>query len=307
MAGYGDLVFRAISRDFGCHLVYTEMISAEGLIRENRQTWNILDMENEPPPVGVQIFGNRADSLAEAARILQDQGAALIDLNLGCSVRKVVRSGCGASLLESPETLMSIARSLRKALTIPLTVKMRSGTERRPRCALEIGPMLEKEGVDAICLHPRTREQIFQGRADWRLIGELKGSVNIPVIGNGDVRTGTDARKMREETHCDGIMIGRGALGNPWLFMESQVALGEISRESVPPNTFGDRTNLALRHLEQMIHRKGEHTGMAEFRKHCVYYFTGYPGAREIRSKFFRLNRYEEAKEFLTRIACERV
>jgi len=303
MAGYGDLVFRAISREFGCHLVYTEMISAEGLIRKNRQTWSLLDMRNEIPPVGVQIFGNQVESLTEAARILEDQRAGLIDLNCGCPARKVVRSGCGAALLDSPETIIQIVRSLRKVLTIPLTVKMRSGTERSPRAVLEIGPILEKEGVDAICLHPRTREQIFQGKADWSLIGELKGSVNIPVIGNGDVKTGTDARKMREETHCDGIMIGRGALGNPWLFMEAQSALGEIPGERIPPDGFCDRIKLTLRHLKQMIQRKGEHTGMAEFRKHCVYYFKGYPGSREIRAEFFRLNRYEEAKEFLTTIA----
>jgi nifR3 family TIM-barrel protein len=205
--------------------------------------------------------------------------------------------------MDSPETIMQIVRSLRKVLTIPLTVKMRSGAKCRPRAFLELGPMLEKEGVDAICLHPRTREQIFQGMADWRLIGELKECVNIPVIGNGDVKTGTDARKMREETHCDGIMIGRGALGNPWLFTESQAALGEVPPDGAPPDTFRDRITLALRHLEQMIQRKGEHTGLVEFRKHCVYYLRGYPGAREIRSEFFRLNRYEEAKEFLTRIA----
>lgn len=300
LSGFSDRVFRDIARAFGCHLVFTEMISAEGLARNNRQTWNLLDTEGEEFPIGIQLFGQREEALAEAARLLVDRGAALIDLNLGCPVRKVVRSGAGASLLEEPTRIINIVRSLRKAVSLPLTVKMRSGTRGNPMAAIEIAPKLEQEGVDAICLHPRTQEMAFSGLADWNLIGELKQCVSLPVIGNGDIRSGDDARRMMEQTGCDAVMIGRGAIGNPWLFRQARAALGEIPHEMNDTPTLDEVIQHTISHVEKMVERKGERKGIKEFRKHGISYLKRCPLARKNRAIFFELNNLDAIKEYLT-------
>jgi tRNA-dihydrouridine synthase B len=300
LAGFSDRSFRRIIRDFGCHLVYTEMISADGLVRNNRQTWNILDIDSEPAPIAVQLFGYNPISLSEAARIVEDKGAAIVDINLGCPVRKVVNSGAGAALLDHPEIILEIIRSMKKSIKIPLTVKMRSGTKRNPLAALEIAPLLENEGINAVCLHPRTKEQLYTGMADWSHIAELKRRIHIPVIGNGDIHNGSDVLLMRNSTNCDGIMIGRASLGNPWIFTEARAALGEVLlKERMPPTT-EFRIQTGIRHLEEMIHRKGEKKGVTEFRKHGMHYLKGLPCAKEMRSQFYRMNSLEQTKEFLT-------
>lgn len=303
LAGYTDRVFRDIARSFGCHLVFTEMLSAEGLIRNSRQTWNLLDAEGEDFPLGVQIFGQNENSLAEAARLCVDKGAALVDLNLGCPVRKIVRNGAGSGLLDEPKKVLSIVRTLRKAVPVALTIKMRTGTSRYPNAAKELAPLMEKEGADAVCIHPRTLEQSFGGKADWRLIGEIKSIVGIPVIGNGDILKGKDAQRMREETGCDGVMIGRASIGNPWIFEQARAALGELNGRTVCLPSLRDRIELALRHIETMVERKGEARGIKEFRKHAMSYLRYSSFARQNRADFFKLNRLQEIKQFLTGIA----
>lgn len=303
LAGYTDRVFRDIARSFGCHLVYTEMLSAEGLIRNSRQTWNLLDADGEGFPLGVQIFGQDENSLAEAARLVVDKGIALVDLNLGCPVRKIVRNGAGSGLLDEPAKVISIVRALRKAVPVAFTVKMRTGTSRNPDAAMALAPLMEQEGVDAICIHPRTLEQSFGGKADWSLIRELKNIVGIPVIGNGDILKGEDARRMRKETGCDGVMIGRASIGNPWIFEQSRAALGEISGAPPKSPTLHDRIQLALNHIETMVERKGEARGIKEFRKHAMSYLRHCPFARQNRAEFFKLNRLLEIKQFLTGVA----
>ncbi len=303
MAGFSDRSFRDIVRRFGCELVYTEMVSAEGLVRHNRRTWELLEIDDEAPPVGVQLFGHNAASLAKAAHLLEEKGASLIDLNLGCPVRKIVRGGAGAALLNSPELVVKLVHSVRGAISVPLTVKLRSGTERHPRAALELAPLLESEGVDAVCLHPRTLKQGFSGKADWSLIGELKSCIKIPVIGNGDILCGKDARQMMVETGCDAVMIGRGAVGNPWIFREARAALGEIHPEMPSQPSVAERINLAISHIETLVKRKGEERGVREFRKHAMYYFRGLREAGRLRSAIFRLRLLDEVKEFLTAIA----
>jgi nifR3 family TIM-barrel protein len=300
LAGFSDRAFRQIIRTFGCHLVYTEMISAEGLIRNNRQTLNILDIDGESAPIAVQLFGYNPTALSQAAQIVEDKGAAIVDLNLGCPVRKVVRSGSGAALLDHPETVVEIIRAIKKAIEIPLTVKMRSGTNRNPLAALELAPLLEKEGVDAVCLHPRTREQLYTGKADWTQIAELKKRLHIPVIGNGDIHNGSDVLNMRNTTQCDGVMIGRASLGNPWIFLEARAVMGEIALEGMIPPSNQDRIRTGILHLEEMIHIKGEQRGIMEFRKHGIHYLKGLPCAKEMRSQFYQMNSLEQTKEFLT-------
>lgn len=303
LAGYSDRTFRDIARRFGCHLVYSEMISAEGMIRRNRQTLKLVDFENEPFPVAVQLFGWRKDSLAEAAIMAQDLGADMIDLNAGCPVRKVVRNGAGAALLDTPDTLAEIVRAMKSAISIPLTVKLRTGTRENPDAALETGTLLESEGADALCLHGRSLEQVFRGSADWIPIKQLKQSVSIPIIGNGDIYTGEDAFKMVKITGCDAVMIGRGAIGNPWLFSQARAALDEIpANEAIYP-TVPDRMQMAVEHLSFMVERKGERRAIKEFRKHAVSYMRGCPFAKQWRRRFFEIQTIREAKEFLTDMA----
>ncbi len=303
LAGYSDRAFRDVMREFGCHLVYTEMLSAEGLARHNRQTYNMIDFTDEISPVAVQLFGTSPSSMGEAARIVADMGAAMIDLNSGCPVRKVVRNGAGAALLNTPDLLCAMVREIRRAVSLPLCVKMRIGTAKYPRVALELGPRLADEGADALCLHGRTLEQVFTGKADWSVIGELKAGVGIPVIGNGDVLSGCDARAMVEQTGCDGVMIGRGALGNPWIITECMAALGEIPLNRSHQPTVRERMEMAIRHQEGLVRLKGEDHGIREFRKHAMSYMKGCPFPRQIRARVFHMSTLSEVKEFLTEIA----
>ncbi|MBN1901069.1 tRNA dihydrouridine synthase DusB [Candidatus Sumerlaeota bacterium] len=300
LAGFSDRAFRNILREFGCQLVYTEMISADGLVRKNRQTWNILDIEGEPGLVAVQLFGCHPTALSEAAKMVEDRGASIVDMNMGCPVKKVVRSGAGAALLDQPEIALETIRAIKKAIKIPLTVKMRSGTRGNPHAALELAPLLEKEGVDAICIHPRTKEQLYAGKADWRQIAELKIRLSVPVIGNGDIHNGIDVLQMRNSTQCDAIMIGRASLGNPWIFLEARGVLGEIPYEGALMPGIRERIQTGIRHLEEMVRQKGEQRGVVEFRKHGICYLKSMPCAKEMRSQFYRMNSIEQTKEFLT-------
>ncbi len=219
MCGVSDRPWRILAREQGCALTFTQMASAEALIHGDRKTWEILDIEGEEAegPVAIQLFGHVPEILAEAARLLEEAGAAVVDVNMGCPARKVVASRGGSALMREPDLVREILRVLRKAVRGPLTIKIRGGWDRYGDEAFVVGRIAEEEGVDAITIHARTREQAFKGRADWSIIRALKERLRIPVIGNGDINEPDDALRMVEETGCDAVMIGRGILGNPWL------------------------------------------------------------------------------------------
>ncbi|HOW58075.1 MAG TPA: tRNA dihydrouridine synthase DusB, partial [Smithellaceae bacterium] len=218
LAGISNLPFRLIARSCGCALAYTEMISANGLVRQTQKTLEYLKTGEADRPLGMQIFGADPAVMAEAARMAQDMGADLIDINMGCPVKKVVRTGAGAVLLKDPRLICDIISAVKKAVALPITVKIRSGWSGKSINAVEVARIAEESGVAAIAVHARTADQGYSGKADWRIIAAVKNAVKIPVIGNGDIHLPQDALAMISQTACDAVMIGRGALGNPWLF-----------------------------------------------------------------------------------------
>jgi tRNA-dihydrouridine synthase B len=272
MAGITDLPFRTIVRSFGCGLAFTEMVSGSGLVRRSEKTFRYLSSSPEDRPLGVQLFGYDPDTLAAAARIAEEGGADLLDVNMGCPVKKVARTGSGASLMRDPERVAAILRAVRKASILPLTVKIRAGWNARQVNAIEIGQIAEECGVDAVILHPRTADQGFGGRSDWGLIAALKERLRVPVIGSGDVRCPEDADRMFRETGCDGLMVGRGAFGNPWLIGN---ILSHLSGTGISAPSLSAREEIIRRHLTLAIDFYGEKIGTRDFRKHLLWYTKG--------------------------------
>ncbi len=235
MCSYTDRPFRDLLRLLGAHLIYTEMYCSEAIVRGDPKTWSLMDYRGESGPVAVQIFGSRPDLMAESARIAERWGAHVVDLNLGCPAKKIVRGGCGSALAEDPKSALAIVRAMRRVLRVPFTIKMRWQPDGK---SLELARACEGEGVDAVALHARTRAQGYSGVANWDWIARLKDTVNIPVVGNGDVRSVADARRMLARTGCDAVMVGRGMVGNPWLFQEAAQAhlcKGKIAMEDQEP------------------------------------------------------------------------
>ena len=282
MAGITDLVFRTLVREHGCGLCFTEMVSANGLVRHTEKTFRYLDSSDDDAPLGIQIFGVDPGVFADAARIVADFGADLIDINMGCPVKKVIKTGAGAALMKEPGRVATIIEKVRAAVTVPLTIKIRAGWDKATVNAVEIAVMAEDCGVDAIILHPRTARQGFSGSADWDLIARVKRSVGIPVIGSGDVKTPADALKMLTETGCDGVMIGRTALGNPWIFRRTLAALVGESHD-LP--TLEERETLIHRHLEMNVDYFGDTVGVRTFRKHLLWYTKGLRDGAQFRQR----------------------
>lgn len=281
MAGITDLAFREIVKPMGVSLVYTEMISAEGLIRGGKNTKELLAISESERPVAMQIFGSNPDSMAEAAKILNGI-TDVIDINCGCSVKKVLKSGSGAALLKDLGLLEKILVAVVKSSKKPVTIKIRSGWDEKNINAVETAKLAESCGISAIAVHARTRTQGFSGKADWNIIKEVKESVKIPVIGNGDIKTGIDAEKMFKETACDAIMVGRACMGNPWVFKEIIDYL-ENKKILLKPD-ISEKINLIDRHAGLMVKYKGEKRGLKEFRKHLHWYFKGIRGAKDLRN-----------------------
>ena len=282
LSGVSDLPFRLLAREQGCGLVFTEMISAEGLCRKAKATLKLLKSLPEERPLGIQIFGPEPETLAEAAKAVEEWGGDLIDINMGCPVRKVVHGGSGAALLKEPKRVRKILKAVRKATSLPLTVKIRSGWDEKNKNFLEVAEIAEGCGVDAITLHGRTRSQGYGVKAEWDDIRALKCRVKIPVIGNGDVLSAPSILEMLAHTGCDGVMIGRGAYGNPWIFAKgSSLLRGEVPRE---PN-LEEKEGVLLRHLSLMVEWKGEIHGLREFRKHLIWYTRGFRGSVEFRTQ----------------------
>jgi nifR3 family TIM-barrel protein len=303
LSGISDLPFRLLSKEQGCALVFTEMISAEGLSRKAKATLKLLKSLPEERPLGVQIFGPKPDILAEAARVVEGWGGDLIDINMGCPVRKVVHGGSGAALLKEPGRIREIIKSVRKATSLPLTIKIRTGWEEKRKNFLEVARIAEEGGADAITLHGRARSQGYNVKADWEDIRTLKGSVKIPVIGNGDILNAPSIPQVLALTGCDGAMIGRGAYGNPWIFSRGLSLLrGEIPEEPAPE----EKERVLLRHLSMMAEWKGENHGLREFRKHLIWYTRGYRGSVEFRTRIPQWESLEQTasqiREFFQKI-----
>ena len=279
LAGITNLPFRLICRQEGASLAYTEMVSVNGLVREGVKTLALLKSSPRDRPLGIQLFGDKPADLAEAARMIEGYGD-LLDINMGCPVRKVVGTGAGSALLQEPLKIAAIVRAVRAATTLPLTIKIRSGWHCGDNVFLEVGRIAEAEGCDAVTLHPRSRTLMFSGQADWTQLKDLKAALSIPVLGSGDLFTPDDCLRMLEETGCDGIMIARGALGNPWIFKQVQEL--EQSCRYTPVST-AERADTIEKHLNLFIEERGEAVAVREIKKHIGWYAKGFAGASEIR------------------------
>jgi len=282
MVGISDFPFRQLAREYGCGLAFTGMVSAEGLLRKGEP---FLNMGKGEHPVSVQIFGSTPEVLAEAALMAQERGADAIDLNMGCPAKQVVKAGAGVALMCFPEKVKGILTEMRKRVTCPLTVKIRSGWNEKQINAVEMAKLAEDCGVDAITVHPRTKEQAFRGRADWSVIAKVKETVRIPVIGNGDVNTPSLIQKMIDETGCDGVMIGRGALGNPWIFSRR---LSETAEQRRP---------IVHHHLSLIRGHYGEKDSFYQMRKYLYWYTKGLPNCASFHSKISGLKSTEAMLE----------
>ncbi len=283
LAGISDLPFRTIVRRFGCGLCYSEMVSADGIVRGQRKTLDILRSGPGDRPLIAQIFGSDPGVLAAAAAIIEERGLAdAVDINMGCPVKPVIRRGAGAALMRDPERVRLIVREARRSILIPLTVKIRSGWSPKEKNALEIARIAEGEGADAIAVHPRTASQGFGGRSDWSVIAEVKKALKIPVIGNGDVEAPGDASALLGQTGCDGIMIGRAALGNPWIFRN---ALRHLAGEGIELANLDDKRRVIEKHLEMSVGLYGEVIGVKCFRKHLFWYTKGLRGSAAFRKE----------------------
>ena len=284
MAGVTDLAFRLLAKEMGCGLVYSEMVSAKGLLYENCRTKDLMRIDPRERPTAIQLFGSVPEEVAEAARRVAESGADIIDFNMGCPTPKIVKNGEGSALLRTPALASAILQAMVAAVPIPVTVKIRAGWDLRTINAVEIAKRAEQAGVRAIAVHARTREQFYSGHADWDIIRQVKQAVNIPVIGNGDVRVVQDAEKLLSETGCDGVMVGRAACGNIWIF--HQIAAYLKGGKVLPGPSLTERTATLLRHLDMLIQLKGSHRAVREMRRHAVCYVKGFQGAADLRSRF---------------------
>jgi nifR3 family TIM-barrel protein len=285
MAGITDLSFRRIAKSFGVDLVTSEMVSAEGLVRRNPGTWFLLESHSEEKPLAIQIFGSDSQVMAEAAKMVADEGADILDLNMGCPVQKVLRQGAGAALLRNIERVKQVVEAVRRAVTLPVTVKIRSGWKRNQINALEVARGAEVAGADAITIHPRTAKQGLSGTADWALIAKIKQAVTIPVIGNGDVARPEHVLEMRQLTKCDGVMIGRASMGNPWIFEQArQLECGE------KPRIISPSERLAVMHRHLTLYRKSHHDrpSLSGLRSRLMWYTKGLPESARLRGQLGR-------------------
>lgn len=298
MAGVTDLPFRLLAKEMGCGLVYSEMVSDKGLIYQNCHTLEMLKSHEQERPVAVQIFGSEPESMAQAAKIVEASGAAdIIDINMGCPTPKIVKNGEGSALMRTPDLAFEIMAHVVKAVQLPVTVKIRKGWNDTSVNAVQMAKLAEQAGVAAVAVHGRTREQFYTGEADWGIIKQVKDHVRIPVIGNGDIRTPQDAAQMLTETRCDGIMIGRGSQGNPWIFR--QVAHYLRTGELLSGPSLTERMTILFRHLDMLVDCKGEYIGTREMRRHAAWYTKGLPHSAELRLKFNQAQSRQDFAEIL--------
>ncbi|MBE5960017.1 MAG: tRNA dihydrouridine synthase DusB [Lachnospiraceae bacterium] len=304
MAGVTDLPFRLLCKECGADLIYTEMVSAKGIMYQNKNTESLLVVEEEERPVALQLFGEDPVIMSEMAKRIEHRNFDILDINMGCPVPKVVNNGEGSALLKNPKRIGEIVSAVSKAINKPVTVKIRKGFTEDSINAVEVAKVLEQSGAAAVALHGRSREQYYSGKADWEIIRKVKEAVSIPVIGNGDIFTPQDAKRMLEETGCDAIMLARGVRGNPWLFGQVKEYLETGNLIEKP--SIDEVITMVLRHARLQIDHKGEFTGMHEMRKHVAWYTTGYPKSAKLRSRVSEIETYDslvsllqEYKEYL--------
>lgn len=294
MAGVTDTPYRILAHEMGCAMAFAEMVSVLGIHFRNEKTLAMLETVPEERPLAMQLFGARPEPVAEAAVYVESLGCAdVIDFNMGCPAPKIVKNGAGSALLKEPERAGEILAALVKATKLPVTVKMRIGWDESSINAVEMAKRAEAVGVAAIAVHGRTREQYYKGHADWSMIAAVKRAVKVPVIANGDIRTTADLARVFRETGCDGVMIGRAAQGNPWIFRAFRSFL-ETGVE-IPPPTIAERGTLILRHLDMLIQYKGDYIGAREMRKHATWYTKGMVGGGNLRDAF---NHAETREDF---------
>lgn len=300
MAGICNSAYRRICKEMGCGLIYAEMVSDKAITFNNQKTIDMLYMTEEERPIVQQIFGSDKDSFVAAAKyICQEMKPDIIDINMGCPVPKVaVRAQAGSALLKNPSKVYEIVRAVVQAVDVPVTVKIRSGWDLNSINAVEVAKVIEKAGASAICVHPRTRSQGYSGKADWSIIQQVKTAVNIPVIGNGDVKTPEDAKRMLEETKCDAVMIGRGVLGNPWLIRN---AVNYLEGKATIDVDVSMRVDMCLRHLKYLEHLKNERAACLEIRNHIGWYFKGIKGANDLKNKVYQTNSIRDIIEILNK------
>lgn len=303
MAGVTDLPFRRMVKSLGCGLICSEMVSDKGLIYKNEATWKMLEFHSDEHPISMQIFGSEPDTMAEAAKIVAATGVDIIDINMGCPTPKIVKNGEGSALMRNPALAYQIMCAVVSAVDKPVTVKIRKGWDEQHVNAVEMALLAEKAGIKAIAIHGRTREQYYTGYADWRIIGEVKKAVSIPVIGNGDIRSPYDAKQMMEETGCDAVMVGRAAQGNPWIFPEIIHYLATDCLLEQPD--ISEKMKVIWKHLEMLVQNKGEYIAVREMRKHAAWYTKGYPYAAKYRVLFNQAENLEDFKTIFAKIKIE--
>ena len=292
MAGVTDLPFRLICKEKGCGMLYTEMINAKALCYDDENTKKMLKIEDEEHPIAVQIFGSDPEYMGKAAAIMNQYPNEILDINMGCPAPKVIKNGDGSALMRNPKLAAEVLKAVVKNSEKPVTLKIRKGWDDNSVNALEIAKIAEECGISALAIHGRTREQFYSGKADWDIIAEIKQSINIPVIGNGDVFDVQDAVNMLEKTKCDAIMIGRGSQGNPWIFnrINHYMKTGEV----LPEPTLEEKISTAIKHMNLAVAEHGEYVAVREMRKHIGWYLKGLKNSAKYRDQINKITDYKE-------------